>query len=389
MSSTYKDNPFRPDFGGMPPVLAGRNKELIELNTGLEQLQDGITPPAVVISAPRGMGKSVLLNKVEQDANRAGIKISKTNAGTIKTLQHLTGWLAPDLVKAARAGGFRLGWKLLSAGLDFTRSRGEALGAPEWPVLLQDALLKRHKKKPLIICVDEAHVLETEVAQALGNLRHRMNDTKRPVWLLLAGTPGLDATLQAVKTTFIERMKRLNPILLSEAESAEVVQAPLVERGWQVSEEALANLVADSSGYPYFLQLWGSEVWKAGVALGRTGLDGDTLARAAVDVNRRRDEFYFHRYVELIKDTAQSEPFRELDLAAVTLAVITVARRIGGATLPEVMGAIRTSLPPQENPVPLLDYFEARGFIWAATPNRYVPGIPSLMDYIEEQFAGR
>ena len=272
----------------MPPLLAGRNRELIELDTGLGQLQKGITPPTVIISAPRGMGKSVLLNKLERNAIQAGVAVSKTNAGTIKTLQHLAGWLAPDLVKAARSGGFRFGGKFLSAGLDFGKNRGEVVGEPEWAVFLQDTLLKRHRTKPLIICVDEAHVLEPEVAQALGNLRHRMNETAHPVWLLLAGTPGLDAVLRGVKATFIERVTRLKPVLLSQTESAEVVRAPLAERSWQVSEDALADLVANSDGYPYFLQLWGSEVWKAGVAMGRSGLDGETLARADVVTKARR-----------------------------------------------------------------------------------------------------
>ena len=388
MTLTYKDNPFRPDFGGMPPLLAGRHRELIELDTGLGRLQQGITPPTVIISAPRGMGKSVLLNKLERDANEADVKISKTNAGTIKTLRQLTAWLAPDLVKAARSGGFRFGGKFLSAGLDFSKNRGEAAGEPEWAVLLQDALLKRHRTKPLIICVDEAHVLEPDVALALGNLRHRMNDAGHPVWLLLAGTPGLDAVLRGVKATFIERVTRLKPVLLSEEEAAEAVQAPLAARGWQVSDEALADLVADSDGYPYFLQLWGSEVWKASVDLGRTGLDGDTLSKAAVEEKRQRDEFYFHRYTELM-DSARYEPFQGVDLAAVTLAVINAVRRDKGATLADVTAAIQTGLPPNREPISIREYFEARGFIWAATPNRYIPGIPSLTGYVEAQFTGR
>ena len=382
----YEDNPFKPDFGGLPPALAGRKAEQVKLNTGLGQLQKGITPSTLIISAPRGMGKSVLLNKLEQDANKSGVAIRKTHAGNIKTLQQLTKWLAPDLVEQARAGSVGVGGQVLGVGVDLAGSRGAAFGEPEWAVMLEDLLLDRHKEVPLIICVDEAHTLTPEVARALGSLRHRMHDTQRPVWLLLAGTPGLEATLQAAQATFIERVTELSPMLLSAADAAEAVRTPLAERGWQVSEAALAALVADSDGYPYFLQLWGSEVWNAGVASDRAALDRETLARAAAAVNPRREKFYSHRYAELMRGPT-AKPARGVDMVAVTLAVIQVMRRPAAVELLDLINAIKTCLPPATDPFLLYDYFEAKGFFWTGSSDRYVPGIPSLMDYVESKLA--
>ncbi len=384
MALTYKDNPFRPDFGGIPPLLAGRTEELLELTTGLQQLQDGTTPATILISAPRGMGKSVLLNRLKEESDRTGIKVRKNHAGDIKTLQQLTEWLAPDLVERTRASGVSGGGKFLGAGVDYRSSQGAAFGEPAWTIRLQNTLLERHQNKPLIICVDEAHTLIPEVALALGSLRHQMNDNKRPVWLLLAGTPGLSETLRDAKATFIERVTRLKPTLLSAVESAEVLHVPLTERGWQVNETTLADIVEDSQGYPYFLQLWGREVWKAGVSLRRARLDGDTLARAAVSVNRQRDEFYFNRYVELM-DTPQSDLFQDVDIITVTLAVINVVSQRQAASLLDINGAISACLPSNRVPAPIRRYFETKGFIWAAKPDQYVPGIPSLMDYVEEK----
>ena len=124
MALTYKDNPFKPDFGGIPPLLAGRSDEMQVMTVCLEQLQGGATPVTIIISAPRGMGKSVLLNMLSDEASNKGIKFRKKHAGDIKTVQGLTEWLAPETVEAARGGGRNIGGGVSCCRISKLRSYG-------------------------------------------------------------------------------------------------------------------------------------------------------------------------------------------------------------------------------------------------------------------------
>ena len=63
-------NPFQPGAGSYPPVLAGREAEQARLASLVESLADwrpGRPLQAIhVIQAPRGMGKTVLLQALER-----------------------------------------------------------------------------------------------------------------------------------------------------------------------------------------------------------------------------------------------------------------------------------------------------------------------------------
>ena len=65
-------NPFTPGDGALPPYLAGREKEQAALLRMVQDVASGYVPPHnVLISAPRGNGKTVLLHWT---ANQAQLK---------------------------------------------------------------------------------------------------------------------------------------------------------------------------------------------------------------------------------------------------------------------------------------------------------------------------
>ena len=235
--------------------------------------------------------------------------------------------------------------------------------------------------------MDEAHSLAREVARSLGSLRHQMNDSKCPVWLLLAGLPGLETTLRDADATFTERVTDLMPGMLSRVDSLAALRVPFEDRGWNIDEPELLNVVGEAQGYPYFLQMWGKEIWDAGVALKLAHLNAEAVDRANAKVRVQQDRFYSKRYKELMS-TQQSGPFTDVNIIAVTLAVINTVRQPEGATLLEIDDAISEHLPPRMSPAPIRQYYEMKGFIWDHEPDRYQPGIPSLMNYIEDRFSG-
>src|SRR5262245_26719767 len=90
-------NPFRPTFGVSPPVVAGRYDLIEEFRIGL---QDGPGAPAraSLYLGPRGAGKTVLLNELEDVARAEGWHVVSDTAtgGVVDRLvaEHLPRLLA-------------------------------------------------------------------------------------------------------------------------------------------------------------------------------------------------------------------------------------------------------------------------------------------------------
>src|SRR5687767_8886351 len=63
-----EDNPYTPNAGARPAVLAGRDEELEAFQTLLLRLERGYTEQSMLITGLRGVGKTVLLGAFERRA---------------------------------------------------------------------------------------------------------------------------------------------------------------------------------------------------------------------------------------------------------------------------------------------------------------------------------
>jgi DNA-binding transcriptional ArsR family regulator len=67
-----------------------------------------------------------------------------------------------------------------------------------------------------------------------------------------------------------------------------------------VSDDLVETVVAEVEGYPYFIQLWGAELWDAADAVETDRLDPSLLEAARPDILRRLDlDFYEPRVATL------------------------------------------------------------------------------------------
>lgn len=69
----YKVNPYRPGAGLMPTFLAGRDDEISEIEKMFDGLCLNIPMQSVIFSGLRGVGKTVLINKLQQIAQSKGV----------------------------------------------------------------------------------------------------------------------------------------------------------------------------------------------------------------------------------------------------------------------------------------------------------------------------
>ena len=162
-------------------------------------------------------------------------------------------------------------------------------------------LAARTGKKPLLLLLDEAHTLDAGVGHALLNASQIVG-RKQPFLLALAGTPHLESRLSEMDVSFWSRSELLPIGRLDAGATAAALRLPLAGENVAVDDDALAQLVAASQGYPYFVQLLGEALWRRVVAGGPAA--GRRLTRTDIeavraDFEQKRGRYYLQRYNEL------------------------------------------------------------------------------------------
>ena len=398
-------NLFTPGSGGRPPVLAGREAEQALLGDYLDAATEDPgnrgrlkrpIPHDIILYGPRGNGKTVLLREFAATCRAQGAQVIELDSSEIDTIGALARELAPPprLGVVTKAG--RGLWRLLvghdpsraatgaSVGVPGVASAGVSLSDREEKALanaLRVLARERTQQGPLVVVLDEAHVLDVKVGRRLLNLSQNLRTAdSAPFLLVLAGTPNLEAHLGKMDATFWDRSKVV-PIGRLDAPDAQVaLVAPLVDKSVRFDPGALARVVADSQAYPYFIQLWGKALCdvliksKQGKLITAQVVDE---AFPAVALERRR--YYSVRYNELNN--------QDLLPAGRTLAGAFAGQCLVHEEI--LLQALSRELSLNEKAgKDCLGRLAALGTIWRPDPDdNYEPGIPSLMTYVQERSA--
>jgi hypothetical protein len=277
-------NPFAPGAGTPPPELAGRDELREGVRITLERVRRGLATKSVLMVGLRGVGKTVLLDRMRDDAEGWGIQTMRIEAPESRSLPAV---LLPELRLAllrlsrqeqakdlARRGlrglaGFVGAMKIkyadIEVGLDFDPEPGLADNG-DLEHDLQDLLAAAGAAAQaagtvLALFVDELqYVKEAELA-ALITALHRTAQRRLPVVLVGAGLPQLRGRMGKAKS-YAERLfdfPRIGP--LPEEAATLAIEKPIADAGEFIDSEAVKRLVAETQGYPYFLQEWGKHVW--------------------------------------------------------------------------------------------------------------------------------
>ena len=370
MAVSTELSPFRPGTGRRPPYLAGREEEQSLFRSHFDALRRGESAPAeILVYGPRGNGKTSLLRWAKREA--------ESDDGLDAH------WLVGSNIPAPADFVARLGlgsWlrKIAPESVSIGGVGVSLRGGEDRPLLLAEALEARAKAKPLLILLDEAHTLKPEVGQWLLNAAQSAG-SEAPFLLVLAGTPDLRTRLSEMGASFWNRATKLPVGRLDESAAGEAIRRPLAEDGIGVEEEALARMIGESHGYPFFVQLWGRAAWRRvrGAGGGAGPVTTAVVEEAAGEFETRRNRYYLDRFDELDRQGWLGAA-REVALAF-----------RGRARLPHAgFGkAIRRAAPAGDRAAELAAAaaLEHLGFVWKTrgTPS-WEPGIPSLMDYILE-----
>lgn len=277
-------NPFAPGAGSPPPELAGRADILNQAEVTLGRMQRGRASKSVMIVGLRGVGKTVLLNRIREIAEEHDYVAEIIEAPENKSL---AGLLTPALrslilkldrgeaLNAAAKRAFRalrgfaaaikLKYNDIEISLDGETEPGVAdsgdleTDLPELLVQIGEAAKERGTAVALIM--DELQYLDEIEMSALIVAMHKVAQRQLPVTLFGAGLPQL-VGLTGRSKSYAERLfdfPEAGPLSLDEARIA--LRAPAQQEGADFTEPAIRRIYDLTEGYPYFIQEWGFHAW--------------------------------------------------------------------------------------------------------------------------------
>lgn len=284
-------NPYRPGAGRRPPVLAGREPLLDAFAVVRRKATEyGEGDRSWVLNGLRGVGKTVLLNELMEQAGHDGWIIAKVEATSGTTLPAA---LSNSLVRAMRNATGRHPERKLKRLLGIFKSFYLTLNAATQTVALGadvdlvagiadsgrfgddlaalfEVLGETSAELGVgtLILVDELQEATVEDLTAINTAVHAVGQggAPLPVMFVGAGLPSLPALL-ADATSYAERLYDYRPIgLLDSTAARTALVGPSAERSVTWREEALERALTVAAGYPYFLQAIGKHVWDAAIA---------------------------------------------------------------------------------------------------------------------------
>jgi len=298
-------NPYAPGAGTPPPELAGRDELRETVRIALERVRRGLPTKSILMVGLRGVGKTVLLDRMREDAEAGALQTVRIEAPESRSLPAL---LAPqlrmallrlsrnekakDLASRALRGlaGFAKALKVkyqdIEVGLDLDPEPGLAdNGDLEHDLQALFEVVGTAAQKAgtaLVLFIDELQYVEEEQLAALITALHRCAQRRLPVVLVGAGLPQLRGQMGRAKS-YAERLFNFPEIgALPDAAAKIAIAKPAKDQGVSVTADALQSIVRQTHGYPYFLQEWGKHAWDTAARSPISRGDADLASKTAI-----------------------------------------------------------------------------------------------------------
>ena len=297
-------NPFAPGAGSPPPELAGREPLLERALVALDRIRAGRAARSTIFYGLRGVGKTVLLGAVRDAVEaermlaisieapenrslpallapslRAGLlrldRVARTGAGVKRALAALAGFAK----LRAKYADFEL-------ALDFEPEPGLA-DSGDLDLDLADLIVTvgeaaRERGTAMVLVVDELQYVAEEQLAALISALHRAAQRRLPVTMVAAGLPQLLGQMGRAKS-YAERLFEFVGVgPLDTTAAANAIRVPIEREAESIDVDAIAAIVQETEGYPYFLQEWGKHSWDAADASPIAATDVDAARASAL-----------------------------------------------------------------------------------------------------------
>lgn len=270
----FKANPYRPGAGLMPMYIAGRDEDIKSVEEMFNALSMNIPTPSIVFSGLRGVGKTVLINKLqsiaeEKDIFCRHIEVEERN----DFISQIATCSQAFLRKVSTKEKFK---HLIQKPLDAIKSLVVSFDVEDstFSLSLQERELYKSNsltqsltevfvsigetayrtETPICFFVDEIQYMKQKELESLIAALHRTNQLGYPIMIVGAGLPKIYKMLSEEKS-YSERLFVYKEIgSLTYEQSFKAIEEPVKKFGVSYTKEAINDIINITKGYPFFIQ---------------------------------------------------------------------------------------------------------------------------------------
>lgn len=342
----------------------------------------------------RGVGKTVLLDRMREDAEGEGIQTLRVEAPESRSLPAI---LAPQLRQALLrlslnekaksfaqralrgltgfAKALKVKYEDIEVGFDFEAEPGLADNGDlehDLQDLLEAAgLAAQHAGTALAMFVDELQYVAEEELASLITALHRTGQRRLPVVLVGAGLPQLRGRMGRAKS-YAERLfdfPEIGPLPDPAARIA--LRNPVEAEECEIDDQALEKIISETHGYPYFLQEWGKHSWDAA---DESPITLEDVNRASILAVAALDESFFRVRFDRLTPSEKKYLRAMADLGAGPHRSGDIAERLGREV---------TSLAPTRGQL------ISKGMIWSPSHGDTAFTVPLFDQFMHRVMPGK
>ncbi len=362
-----RQNPYAPGAGTPPPELAGRDELIERAAVALDRIRAGRSARSFILYGLRGVGKTVLLNRIRLDAESRGIASVKIEAPEERSLPAL-------LIPALRAALLRLsrgkalmdslltGMRVLASftkavkvkyqdieiNIDADPETGLAdsgdLDTDLTDLLLTLGKAAQERGTALVLFVDELQYVPEDQLASLITALHNASQEQLPITMVAAGLPQLMGQTGRAKS-YAERLFEFASVdRLDDKAARDALIVPASKEGVAFDPGAVTEILDQTNGYPYFLQEWGKHSWNTADT---SPIETTDAQHATIDALAELDASFFRvrfdrltptekRYMRAMAELG-SGPHRSGDIADILNRKVTTVAPIRNSLIAKGM----------------------------------------------------
>lgn len=275
-------NPYRPGAGMSPAYLAGRDNTINEAQNILQAINYGYSARSVVYYGLRGVGKTVLLNYIENLADEMDLpseymEIAERDRSfqyqmalhiyklinRLSLLKNIESHIKKAL-SILKAFTIKYGCDDISIEVNPANGISDTgnLTNDMTELFLALGVIAQKQNKGVILFIDEIQYIKDDEFEALMEAIHRTNQKNYPIVIFSAGLPKIAKIAGDVKS-YAERLFDFIEIdSLNNEEAKLALIEPAKKFQIKYTDEAVNKIIEITQGYPYFLQEYGKWVWE-------------------------------------------------------------------------------------------------------------------------------